>query len=200
MTKKKTAPKKQPAKKDSERKLTLNQKLFCDEYVIDRNGTRAYKAAYKNVKKDHTAAELASRMLRNDKVKALIDKKLKKTSTKLEITAERVVLEMARLAFFDPRKLFDESWNLLPLSEIDDDTAACIGGVDIAALKSVKNEDDYQETIKKLKIWDKNASLDKLSKHFGIFEKDNQQKNELAESTKAFLEKVTGKDEKVWQR
>ena len=32
--------------------MTEKQKRFCDEYLIDCNGTRAYKAAYPNVKKD----------------------------------------------------------------------------------------------------------------------------------------------------
>jgi phage terminase small subunit len=36
--------------------LTPNQKIFADEYLIDLNATRAYKHAYKNVKKDETAA------------------------------------------------------------------------------------------------------------------------------------------------
>ena len=30
--------------------MTEKQKRFCDEYLIDCNGTRAYKAAYQNVK------------------------------------------------------------------------------------------------------------------------------------------------------
>lgn len=32
------------------------QKLFADEYLIDLNATRAYRAAYQSVEKDETAA------------------------------------------------------------------------------------------------------------------------------------------------
>ncbi|WP_338032958.1 MULTISPECIES: terminase small subunit [Clostridium] len=32
-------------------KLTPKQKIFCDEYLVDLNATRAYKTAYKNIKK-----------------------------------------------------------------------------------------------------------------------------------------------------
>ena len=36
--------------------LTEKQKRFCEEYLIDLNATRAYRAAYPSVKKDATAA------------------------------------------------------------------------------------------------------------------------------------------------
>ena len=39
--------------------MTEKQKRFCDEYLIDLNGTRAYKAAYPKVKSDDTAAALS---------------------------------------------------------------------------------------------------------------------------------------------
>lgn len=43
--------------------MTEKQRRFCDEYLIDLNATRAYKAAYPNVKKDETAKAAASRLL-----------------------------------------------------------------------------------------------------------------------------------------
>ena len=44
--------------------LTEKQKIFADEYLIDLNATRAYKAAYPKVVKDETAEHEVSRMLR----------------------------------------------------------------------------------------------------------------------------------------
>lgn len=34
--------------------ITEKQKIFADEYLIDLNATRAYKAAYPNIKKDES--------------------------------------------------------------------------------------------------------------------------------------------------
>ena len=48
--------------------MTKKQKIFADEYLIDLNATRAYKVAYPAVKRDETAAQAGSRMLRNVKV------------------------------------------------------------------------------------------------------------------------------------
>ena len=56
--------------------MTDRQRKFADEYVIDCNATRAYKAAYPNIKKDATAAQSGSRLLRNVNVEAYIREKL----------------------------------------------------------------------------------------------------------------------------
>lgn len=56
--------------------MTEKQKRFCDEYLIDLNGTRAYKAAYPSVKSDHTAAVNAGRLLTNADVRAYLDERL----------------------------------------------------------------------------------------------------------------------------
>lgn len=58
--------------------MTEQQKRFADEYMIDCNGTRAYKAAYPSVKRDAAAAASATRLLKNAKVKAYIDEQLAK--------------------------------------------------------------------------------------------------------------------------
>lgn len=56
--------------------MTEKQKRFCDEYLIDLNGTRAYKAAYPSVKSDHTATVNAGRLLTNADVRAYLDERL----------------------------------------------------------------------------------------------------------------------------
>ena len=56
--------------------MNERQKRFADEYLIDLNATRAYRAAYPNVKKDSTAQANGSRMLLNDMVKKYIDDRL----------------------------------------------------------------------------------------------------------------------------
>jgi len=56
--------------------MTEKQKRFSDEYLIDCNGTRAYKAAYPSVKKDTVAAVNAGRLLRNAKVQKYLSKQM----------------------------------------------------------------------------------------------------------------------------
>ena len=56
--------------------MTDKQRIFADEYLKDLNGTRAYKVAYPNVKKDSSAATASGRLLRNVEIRAYIDEQL----------------------------------------------------------------------------------------------------------------------------
>ena len=71
--------------------MTDNQRKFCDEYIIDCNATRAYKAAYPNVKKEGAAAASASKLLRNPNVKAYIDEQLEKINSEKIADAKEVM-------------------------------------------------------------------------------------------------------------
>lgn len=71
--------------------MTEKQKRFCDEYLIDLNGTRAYKAAYPSVKNDDVAAQAASRMLRNVKVRAYLDERLEQLHSERTADAAEVM-------------------------------------------------------------------------------------------------------------
>lgn len=74
-----------------EKELTPKQKAFADEYLIDLNGTRAYKAVYKNVKSDATASTNAWRLLRNAKVKEYIAERMKKIQSEKTADLEEVI-------------------------------------------------------------------------------------------------------------
>lgn len=53
--------------------MTDRQKKFAEEYVVDLDVTRAYRAAYPKVKRDDTARKLGSRLMTNDDVSAYIE-------------------------------------------------------------------------------------------------------------------------------
>ncbi len=71
--------------------MTERQKRFADEYIIDLNATRAYKAAYPTVKRDETAAVNASKLLRNTNIKSYIDERLNKISDEKIAKASEVM-------------------------------------------------------------------------------------------------------------
>ncbi len=73
------------------KELTPKQKAFADEYLTDLNGTRAYKAVYKNVKSDATASTNAWRLLRNAKVKEYIADRMKKIQSEKTADLEEVI-------------------------------------------------------------------------------------------------------------
>ncbi|MGN0605910.1 MAG: terminase small subunit [Oscillospiraceae bacterium] len=81
-------------------KLTEKQKRFCEEYLIDLNGTRAYMAAY-SCKKEDTARVNASRMLTNANIQDYISELMKQQSERTGITADKVLTELEKVAFAD---------------------------------------------------------------------------------------------------
>lgn len=71
--------------------MTDKQKKFCDEYLIDCNATRAYKAAYPNIKNDHSARTLASRLLTKVDIKNYISEQFEQIHSKKTADAKEVM-------------------------------------------------------------------------------------------------------------
>lgn len=61
--------------------MTDKQRKFADEYLIDCNATRAYKAAYPNVKSDEAARVNGCKLLTKTNIKTYIDEQLEKISS-----------------------------------------------------------------------------------------------------------------------
>ena len=115
------------------------------------------------------------------------------------LTEERVSLEVARLAFFDPRKMFTARGDPIPLSELDDDTAAAIAGLDVLESYEGSGEDRVLVGhIKKYKIADKNSALERAAKILGMFKKDNEQPaNAAADVFATFVEALSARGSRL---
>lgn len=72
--------------------MTEKQKIFCDEYLIDLNGTRAYKAAYPNIKSDNAAAVRANKLLKKKEIKEYIQQRLDELASK-RVADQQEVME-----------------------------------------------------------------------------------------------------------
>lgn len=149
-------------------RLTEKQKCFVAEYLVDLNATQAaIRAGYS----EKTAYSQGQRMLKNVEVQAAIQEAMQKRSQRVEITQDRVLQEYARLAFFDPRKLFDDDGKPKGISQLDDDTAAALSGLDV--LEEYEGAGDSREFVgytKKYKLANKLGALDSLGKHLGMFD------------------------------
>ena len=148
--------------------LSKKHQLFVAEYLVDNNGTKAYiRAGYS----PGGAAQGASKLLTNPKIIAAIAEKTEKRLTKLEITADRVLNELAKLAFLDPRKLFNPDGSLKAVTELDDDSAAAISGMDIEKLYEHFSKGGAKNigTVTKVKLLDKGINLERLGRHLKLF-------------------------------
>ena len=124
---------------------------------------------------------------------------LSEQAKRLEITDDKLLTETARIAFSDVRQLFDASGNLLPTTEWPDSVASSVSSLEVQVDRVVQDTDEAEydgdgnliarrrvttvlreETrTKKVKFWDKNAALEKLFRHRGLFRNDNLQQGQL---------------------
>jgi phage terminase small subunit len=154
--------------------LELNQKqeLFIAEYLVDRNATRAYKAAGYS---ENGASVGASKLLANAKVQARIaeihDKRLKN----LDITAERVLSELAKIGFANMLDYlrFGEGGNTtVDLAKLTYDQGAAIQEVTIEEFmeRTGPGKEDVERVKRtKFKIGDKLRALEMLGRHLKLF-------------------------------
>ena len=71
--------------------MTEKQKLFADEYLIDCNATRAYKAVYGSIKSDEVARKAGSRLLTNVDVKKYITNRMEEIHNEKTADAQEVI-------------------------------------------------------------------------------------------------------------
>lgn len=71
--------------------MTEKQKRFCDEYLIDLNATRAYRAVYRSIKSDEVARKAGSRLLTNVDIKKYITNRMEEIHNEKTADAQEVI-------------------------------------------------------------------------------------------------------------
>lgn len=154
--------------------LSARQEAFCREYLIDFNGTQAaVRAGYAK----SGAHVTASRLLSNTKVVEYLKKIQQPILDKFEITQERILQEVASLAFS----------NIMDFVSVDDKTgqayvdiskctrqqAAALEAYEITEMPPVtlvEGGEEYDRDVLKVKIKmrDKWGPLEALMKRHGL--------------------------------
>jgi phage terminase small subunit len=142
-------------------KLTVKQKAFCDEYLIDLNATQAaIRAGYST----DTAKEIGSENLTKPNIRAYIDKEIAERSKRTGINQDRVIRELARIAFVNANDVINIDEATLKDNATEDDTAA-IASVKVKTIPTKDGEGVERE----IKLTDKLKALELLGKHLGMF-------------------------------
>lgn len=196
--------------------MTDKQKRFCDEYLIDLNGTRAYRAVYSNVKNDDTARANASRLLANANVKEYIEKRMKAREKRTEITQDMVLRELAAIAFSngtDFARIVDkpvivsvqqgegEEATFSTAYKTDPDTGKIITYKDVEMIKTSDLSEDKKKAVAGIKMGkngielatcDKVKALELLGRHLGMFNDRLAVTSQQEEEKNKKLDAITG--------
>lgn len=148
--------------------LSPKEQVFVREYLLHGNATKAAVAAGYSAA---TASVTGSKLLRKAKVSAELAKLREKLLAKLEISSEKVLQGIAELAFFDMRRFFTAGGNLIPVHDLDEQTARALKGCDVEKLFKHfgKGQAEESGTITKIRVADRLEALALLGRHLKLF-------------------------------
>lgn len=158
-------------------KLPPRQQAFVREYLLDLNATQAAIRAGYSAK---TAEQQGPRLLGIVGVREAIAAAQQKRSARTEITQDRVLQEIARLAFLDPKLFYNEDGSMRTVPEMADDAAAAVTSVEVEEQYAiVDGERQVVGRTKKLKVADKVAALTLAARHLGMLTDKLQHSGEI---------------------
>lgn len=138
--------------------MTKKQKLFVEEYLLDLNATQAaIRAGYS----PETAGAIGAENLKKPQIQNAIARAMAERSRRTGVNAERVVLELAKIAFANAGDLIDAQ---------DATVRAGASREDLAAIQSIKVKDMGDMGIEReVRLADKLKALELLGRHLGMF-------------------------------
>jgi phage terminase small subunit len=141
--------------------LTKKQKAFVQEYLIDLNATQAaIRAGYSTA----SARQIADENMSKPDIKNAIEKALAERSKRTGVNADRIVQELAKIAFINPTDVINMDEATVKGEANRDDTAA----ISSVKVKTIPTEDG-NITEREVKTYDKIKALELLGKHIGMF-------------------------------
>lgn len=156
-------------------KLTPKQDRFVREYLIDLNATQAaIRAGYS----PRTANEIGAMLTAKPHVRAAIDLAKDARAEILSVDGDRVLAEIACMAFYDPANLMVDGE-----PDEDDPKATVVGGRVIYGLRHVADIKRLPEDVRRaivgwgwdrngnftVKLADKSKALDQLARHLSLY-------------------------------
>lgn len=142
------------------RKLTKKQQLFVDEYLIDLNATQAAIRAGYSV---NDAKEQGYENLTKPHIQEAVAKSMAERSKRTGVNQDRVVLELAKIAFVKMTDVVDDHGRIKGTAT--DDDLACI-----ESIKYKESDNEFGGSIEReVKIGSKLKALELLGKHLGMW-------------------------------
>ena len=141
--------------------MNPKQRRFVEEYLVDLNATGAARRAGYGVR---SAAGTASRLMANPDVAAAIAEAQAARAERTRVTADRVITELAKVAFGDPRRLLSWGPGGVVLRQSDELTEA-----EAALVSEVSETRTAAGGSRRVKLHCKLAALTALGRHLSLF-------------------------------
>lgn len=153
--------------------LTIKQEKFVLKYYECGNASEAYRYAYNCGRmKPETIHNKAYNLLQKDEIRARLDKLKSETYQRNKATVDETLSLMSDMLRVDIADVLDDNGVLKKLSEIP--KAARMAILAIETDEILIKDQKIGET-RKVKLTDRTKLADMFLKHFGGYEKNNEQ-------------------------
>ena len=157
--------------KDLQKELPEKQKIFCHEYVVDWNATRAYKKAYLlDDDKDNHAAVNGNKLLSNTKIKQYIDFVKNDYEFICGISKTKQLKELYKIAYSTIAHLHNTWIELKEFEILTDDQKASIESIETKIEQRTIEQALTEIKYVKIKLYSKTTALDQINKMMGYNE------------------------------
>jgi phage terminase small subunit len=145
--------------------LTEKQRRFCEEYMLDFNGTQAaIRAGYS----PDSANEIASQNLAKLNVAAYLSELKSQAAEQFGVSKSQLINELKKTAFFDIRTIYDESNALLNVRDFDNNAAGAVAGIEVDEIwEGPPGSKTLVGHTSKVKMNSKLAAIERISKMLG---------------------------------
>ena len=141
---------------------SVMQEAVLDSILAGTFQTDAYLEHYPTCKSKRVAEAAASRLLSNVRVKARLDYRRRQLAAKTEITAEKVLKEMAKIGFSNIQDFTGRGNAITDISKLDPSIAAAVESVQSDIRYDNGKGEGYTEKVK-IKLHSKLGALNSLA-------------------------------------
>lgn len=168
----KPAPRKR-VKAGTSKAEAAHRKILYAHALLANNGNKTQAAVTAGYKPGRASEKAGQRLSQDVVVQALIREGHQKAAALAGVTVERTLLELARMAYSDPRKLKTKDGKWIALEDLSDDAAGALASMDEEQVTKVVKVNGKEKTVaefnRKIKLWDKNSAIEKAMKYHKLY-------------------------------
>lgn len=125
--------------------ITPDELLFAQQYAIYRDGYQSLKSAgllpQGTIREQIRQSKVITRqLLSNIYIQKAIQTAVLEKIKRMEVTEDKVISQLSRIAFFDPKNLIDGTGKFKQMEQMDLDTRSCITEITHKSLFGEKNK------------------------------------------------------------
>lgn len=143
------------------KKLTKKQQLFVDEYLIDLNATQAAIRAGYSV---DSARDIGCENLTKPNIQQAIAEQMAERSKRIGVNQDRVVSELAKIAFVKITDIIDSDGKIR--EDVSEDDLACIERIKYKQFDAEIGSSEERE----IRLASKLKALELLGRHLGMWQ------------------------------